>query len=249
MLVFPLSPKTMHSSRVRRRSTETVSVFFALATALLLVMVGRARADCPLPSSSDPSDPPRATLPCGIVLVGTTNGVADPFGEFTIVYRDAANNPVAGCAIEIDFSSCVAAIALDQPFEGVTMECMESSNNRGIVKATTDGAGIARFRIVGGAFALPTQPALSTSGVNGCAEVRAGSVVLGRLQVASLDLNLSNGANPADLALWLKWSFQPFYAEWADYNCSFGVNPADLAIWLKASFAGGSLESPTGYCQ
>ena len=222
-------------------------------TSLVLVPVCAAlcmtaqwvRADCPPFGFGDPPDPPRATVPCGIVLVGTTGGIADPLGEFSVTIRDLANNPVEGCEVEIDFGGCNPDIhvSTDQPFPGVTMECL--AGNHAIVRATTDGTGRAFFRIVGGAH-------VTTAGTGAgfdCAEVRAGGFVVAKINVATYDLNLAGGINPVDIATWLPDLFTGMYVGRGDYNCTQTLNPADLAMLISASLASGSTQSAASYCQ
>ena len=202
-----------------------------------------ARAQCPPgPGGGDPG-PPNSTIPCGIVLVGTTAGVADPRGEFYVVHRDLANNPVVGCEIEVHFGTCAPdiRIAENQTFPGVTVECL---TNDTIVRATTDVNGIAHFRIIGGALA-------SAPGVGAgyeCGQIYAGGVFLGRVNVGAFDLNVAGGINPVDISLWLADAFQPNFVGRSDYNCTQTINPADLAMLFGASFAGGSTQSATSYC-
>jgi hypothetical protein len=110
-----------------------------------------AHAQCPPPPPIGDPSPPNSTIPCGIVLTGTNGGVADSRGEFYVVHRDLANNPVVGCEIEIHFGACTdIRVSENQPYAGVTVECLGSNT---IVRALTDANGIAHFRIVGGALA------------------------------------------------------------------------------------------------
>jgi hypothetical protein len=51
-----------------------------------------------------------STIPHHIVLVALDSGVPDAAtGEFVIVVRDAANNPVDGSKIEVRFQNCSGA--------------------------------------------------------------------------------------------------------------------------------------------
>lgn len=87
----------------------------AILTALLGVVFvfDFASADCPFgPPIGDDSD-----VPCGITLVGMTGGVPDVRGEFRVVVRDLAMNPMAGCEVSIDFQRCFdIQVGLDQPW-------------------------------------------------------------------------------------------------------------------------------------
>ena len=61
---------------------------------------------CAPPALAQVPDPSCSTLPCGITLVGLNAGVPDPAGEFTVVARDLACNPIAGASLVFDFSEC-----------------------------------------------------------------------------------------------------------------------------------------------
>ena len=51
--------------------------------------------------------PPNATVPAAIRLVGTDAlGAPDPAGQFTVIMRDLANNPLPGVTIRVDFLPC-----------------------------------------------------------------------------------------------------------------------------------------------
>jgi hypothetical protein len=189
--------------------------------------------------------PPNSTVPCGVVLVGTTAGVADAFGQITIVVRDLANNPVPGSNVLIDFENCDVDIRLcgSQPHPGTTPAC--GGGPVGAVSAVTDGAGAVSLRIVGGA----------RNDVNGwpgetgpCANVYADGVLIGDLQVATLDQDGHGGVNAADLSLWLDDFFSASGFLRSDYNCASGVAVVDLSLWLSAYFAGGSTTSCASFC-
>ena len=218
-------------------------LFLLAATSVLAPSVSRGACEPPPGGGGDPS-PPNATIPCGINLIGMTAGVADSRGEFTVTVRDLASNPVAGCEVEIDFGGCALDIrvATDQPFPGLTMECLAGPH--AIVRALTDGAGQATFRIVGGAQSIPEMGSDYQ-----CGEIRAGGTLLGRVTVAAFDLDRSGGVNPADLSVYFRDVYsQPFYKGRLDYNCSHSLTPVDLSLMLRAGFSGGSTQSATSYC-
>src|SRR5947207_5887445 len=64
----------------------------------------------PLHAQCSPSAA-NCTIPCGINPVGTTGGVPDIKGEFTVTIRDFANNPIANCDVCIAFNASLAPAA------------------------------------------------------------------------------------------------------------------------------------------
>jgi hypothetical protein len=213
----------------------------AAALAIVLLTPAAANADCNIPPGSN------STIPCGINLVGMHNGVADPRGEFTIVIRDLANNPVAGCEVTFDFGACGdIRIATVQPTPGVTVECIATPSPHALVHATTDAAGIVRVSIVGGAANIaPHTPGAGF----GCANVYGGTVLLGTVNVGAFDQNGGGGVNPADIAAWLTDVFDsPTYRGRSDFNCSNSISPADLSLLLLVALGSGSTSSATDYC-
>jgi len=209
--------------------------------AALGIMLSSALAHAECPGGNDPT---ASEVPCGITLVGTTGGIADPRGQFRIVVRDLANNPVPNCEVMIDFGACKPdiRIATHQPHQGLRVEC---DANGARVFATTDANGTIVARIVGAASAGPGGPA--AAGFK-CATVYAGRAILGSINVAAFDLNGGGGSNPADVSLFLQDFFEGGYKGRSDYDCSNAITPADLSLLLQAGFGAGSLQSGGSYC-
>ncbi len=214
--------------------------------AFAVLLAGAAAADCPggglgIPCGTD------SDVPCGLNLVGRSGTAADAHSTFTVVVRDIAHNPVAGCDVSVDFSGCAPDIrvAIDQPWPGLAITCAGAGS--AVVHATTDGAGQATFSIVGGANNAGT----GTPGAGfHCATVRACGDLLGTVNVGAFDENSSGGLNPADISVWLPDFFnsQTVYVSRSDYNCTNTINPADLSMLLAASFGAGSTQSGGDYC-
>jgi len=107
----------------------------SLASALLVLRAPHSRSasqvETPIP------DPTLSDVPCGITLVGTTDGIADSRGEFTIVLR-SAHEPVPNADIFIDFGNCVPDIHVSQiqPTSGVFVDCPVTGP---MIRITTDG--------------------------------------------------------------------------------------------------------------
>lgn len=214
-----------------------------LRKAMLFACTGVLAASSAMVAVPSPAD---SDVPCGLNLVGTTGGVADSRGEFTIVVRDLAHNPIAGSSVVIDFNACALDIRVcsAQPVAGVTADC---SGAVGSISAVTDGAGSVVLRIVGGA----RNSASGTPGAGfKCATVYADGVNLGTINVGAFDENGAGGVNPADISVWLPDSFAypTTYVGRSDFNCSNSINPADLSTLLGASLGGGSFNSCAAYC-
>jgi hypothetical protein len=215
-----------------------------LASAGILVSTS-AMASVPSAANSD--------VPCGIVLVGTLGGVPDAAGEFTIIVRDQANNPIGNARVEIVMCDCVGSggeqdirLCANQTDPDVTSMLCEPQCKGGLVTANTDGAGQVTLTLTGAANNLGSgDPAAPFN----CGSVYVEGVNLGSMNVAAYDENGAGGVNPADLSVWLSDSFSPLVEGRSDFNCTNTVNPADLSILLGASLNGGSQSSCVGgYC-
>ena len=187
-----------------------------------------------------------STVPCQINLVGSTGGVADARGQFTIIVRDVSSPTPQVCPftpVIIDFNECTPDIRVcsAQPYAGVTADCVAPV---GKITATTDVNGMVVMRIVGGG--LNGGPAAGFK----CASIYAGSpaVFLGRANVGIFDENGAGGVNPTDISIWFGDWASPGFEGRSDYNCSHSINAADLSIFLDASLAGGSFNSCSVYC-
>ena len=225
--------------------------FIALAT---LVAACATLSSCPIAGAQCPSGglgvpcPANSEIPCVIKLVGSTAGIADAPGRFTVVVRDFANNPVQGADVSVDLGSCFdTRIATPQPFPGITVTCNGSG---AVVHGTTDASGQAVFRIAGGGKL--TTPGSPGAGI-GCATIAAGTMTLGNVTVSAFDLNGVGGVNPADLSLFLNDSFayaaSATYVGRSDYNCTNSINPADFSMLIATSIGFGSTSSAAQYCQ
>ena len=93
-----------------------------LRKAMLLGCAGVMAASGAMASVPSPAD---SDVPCGFNLVGSTGGVADSRGQFTVTVRDLAHNPIAGSSVVVDFNACAADIRVCsvQPLAGVTADC------------------------------------------------------------------------------------------------------------------------------
>ncbi len=201
-----------------------------LLSVLGLLVAGAAFASVPNPANS--------TIPVGITLVGTTAGVADPYGQFTVTVRDFSNNLIPNSSVILDFSANTPDIKIQstQPFAGLTTDCTTKT-----VRALTNASGVATFRIVGSSIGPVTSG--FTKGT-----VLADGVVLGHTEVAALDLDGVGGAGANDLSVWTAYflATQAAGAGDYDYNGSLGAN--DLSVWVAAFLSAGSTVSSSPNC-
>lgn len=212
-----------------------------LRKAVLLASAGILAASSAMAAVPSPAD---SDVPCGLNLVGSTGGVADVRGEFTIVVRDLAHNPIPASAVTIDFNACTPDIRVCsvQPHAGVSADC---SGSVGEINAVTDGSGTVVLRIIGGANNGGGSP--PAAGFK-CATVFADGVNLGTINVGAYDQNGAGGVNPADISVYLTDAFDVDYEGRSDFNCSNSVNPADQSLLLSTSLGAGSGNSCAAYC-
>jgi hypothetical protein len=217
------------------------------AAAAVMFVVTQAQAGVPSSADSD--------VPCGILFVGQTNGVADPLGAFEIVIRDLAGNGEGASDIQIVLDDCVRAgdlrVASIQPTPGATVICGAGGVQ---IRAVANAAGTFRASLVGGgngntSGGSSVRPDCSFLRSGGCAVVYADGVWMGRVAIARLDADGQNGIGPADIALWLTDSFATRYLARSDFDFDGSVQAPDLSMLLQAAFGGGSRNSSTGYCQ
>ncbi len=186
-------------------------------------------AKLPSPENSD--------VPCGINLVGTRDGVADPRGEFTIVLRDLVGTPVYGCTVSIDFCACAGAQGFCLPASQPDVDIVGVSADGCQVTAIAHD-GVLRLSLVGYSTASPARPAcppvIYADGISFAYSSHPPIVV------GAFDLDGGQGVAPPDMSRWLEDSFAPQYWSRADYDCSGTVTPVDLAKLLDVSIAGDS---------
>jgi len=200
--------------------------------ATLLTLFGVLAASAAMagvPSSAN------STKPTFIRLTGSKTGVADPVGQFTVTVRDLANNLIANSVVVVDFSSCVRIrVASSQPFAGLTVD-----NALRTVRASTNGSGVATFRIVGGSCNAGNQ---SGSGA-GCSRIYADGVLLGPVTVAAYDQDGVGGVTLSDLSAWGGDFLSGTYYGRSDYDGNGIVNLSDLSNWGGVFLAANSSAS------
>ena len=187
-------------------------------------------------------NPANSTIPACIPVMGhNAAGVPDPLSQVEVIYRDLANNPIAGAMIVFDFSACTELrLCASDHDPGIFVDCPTRT-----VRRLTDANGRATFRVMGWSVATPGTPGYP----NNSSKIYADGVLLGSPGVEIYDLD-RNGLGAADLADWLTDFFSGNNPARGDYDCSLSLGASDLGTWLKAYFANGSTAncSPEGPC-
>lgn len=190
-----------------------------------LLIAGVAMASVPSPANS--------LIPHCISLVGSSSGVVDPVGNFSVTVRDINNVPVNNSLVVVDFSAC-SGVTLCQTQPGLTVDCGSHtvrgfSNSSGVFTATIAGHG----NNPGG-----NQPPFNPPG---CAKVFADGVLLGNgtnVNISMYDQD-GNGVAGGDLSSFLGDFFGSGPLR-SDYDCTGSVDGADLSKWLTVFFGSGS---------
>lgn len=204
----------------------------ATLTACGMLVAASAFAGVPSPGNSD------LPVPAFFTMVGNSLGVPDALGQFTIVIRDLANNPINGSSVVLDLSAAADLTASSDQLDGgaSTVNCAAKT-----VRKFTDVTGTVTFTVVG--FAN-NSGASAGAGLDGV-KVYADGVLIGTLTAATLDQDGGGGAGANDLSLWLTDAGSLGYFGRSDYDYSGDLGANDLSLWLTAAGALGSAESGT----
>ena len=197
-----------------------------------LLFAGAAMASVPSAANS--------TVPTGIKLVGTSGGVADPLGQFTVTVRDLAGSLIPNSAVVIDVSGNTPDIKIQstQPFAGLTTDCTTKT-----VRALTNVGGVATFRIVG-----RSTPGAAATFLKG--KIFADGVLLtpSGITIAAYDLDGSGGVGANDLSVWVGDFLGSIPAGRSDLDFSGGLGANDLSVWVGGFLGAGSTASATPVC-
>jgi hypothetical protein len=180
------------------------------------------------------------TAPACISLVGSNGSVpATAWGQFTVIIRDLANNPVAGAFVVVDFSSCFdIAICADQLDPDATVNCAAKT-----VRKFSGVDGSVRFTILGSSTGSGSASTLLNGG-----RIFSNGQLVQSPTVSTFDLDGSSGVGANDLSVWLTdfGTGQPYGR--SDYDCSGGIGANDLSLWLTAFGSGAMSESCASHC-
>ncbi len=218
---------------------------FALALALALAVAAPVAALAGIPA------PINYIVPDYITVVGHNGGGApDPAGQFEIILRDLANNPIAGAWVALEFAACTdVRICQTQPAPGTVVDCTPGAPR---LLALSDANGRVVFDIVGQGMNAGASPGPGL----GCMAVVVGGVVAKWVTVAVLDQNggvSAPGVEITDLTAWLKDLGSGNYYGRSDYNRNGVLDVVDFVVLLRALGAGSSSAGcatlvPPGVC-
>jgi hypothetical protein len=190
--------------------------------------------------------------PGHIDIMGTRNGVVDPYGTFTVIPLGHSYERLGpGMLVTIEFQCPDIAICAPGPtIAGQTPSCFQVGDHK--VAAYTDADGVAAFDIAGAGR--------NTGGSAGCHGAGAriwlnDSYIIGEATVAVYDENgaVSNaGVDGTDASVWLRdFGQQPTAGNRSrsDYNGDGVLSGVDLGLWLRIFGRQDSREGCAGhYC-
>ena len=203
-----------------------------LLTAAGLLIASAAMAGVPSAANS--------TTPSCISLVGSLAGVPDAAaGQFTIIVRDLANNPLNGASVVIDLSACLdLAICDDQLDVNALVNCGAKTTRK-----FTDPLGSVTFTVLGG-----SNGGGNASTLLGGGKIFANGTLIQNPTVSAFDLDGSGGVGANDLSAWLGDFGSGFAFGRSDYDCSGNIGANDLSLWLGEFGAGTSASSCAVAC-
>lgn len=181
-----------------------------------------------------------STTPSCITLVGSYGSApAAAFGEFTVIVRDLANNPLVGATVVIDISNALdLAICSDQHDPNAVVDCAG-----GRVSKLTASDGSVTFTILGHSNGAGNASSLLSSG-----RIFANGTLIQSPTVSVFDLDGANGVGAGDLSAWLTDFGSGNNYGRSDYDCSGGIGAGDLSFWLTAFGTGTMAESCGASC-
>lgn len=191
-----------------------------------LIVPSIARASFPSPANS--------TTPSCFSLVGTSGGIAaSAAGQFTVVVRDLANNPIVGAAVVIDLSGCPDLhICADQLDPTAIVDCVHKQ-----VTKIADNSGSATFTVLGGSNGAGNAMTFLNAG-----KIFENGTLIGSPTVSAFDLDGASGVGANDLAAWLTDFGAGQLFGRSDYDCNGCEGANDLALWLTV-FGSGTMAS------
>ena len=191
----------------------------------------------PVRASAEPS-PNNSIAPECITLVGSNGGVpAHGLGEFLVIIRDLANNPIPNTPVTVDLSACPdLELCSDQLDPAMIVGCGSK-----LFTKFTDVTGSVHMTLLGG-----------SNGSGGAIELHnagriyyGGGILIKAPTVSALDLDGVLGLGSSDLSAWLGDFFTGTPFGRADYDCSGSIGAGDLSVWLGA-FASQAITASCG---
>jgi len=196
------------------------------------ILLGAALLVFQAPDSARADTPPfpNHITPACIRLVASNGAApASAFGQFEVLIRDLANNPMPDVSVVIDLSWIPElALATDQLDPDVVLNC-----GFGTVGKISDVNGRVVFCIVGGGRA-----GVPPSALLGAGRIYANGTLIATPTVSAFDLDGLHGLGAGDLTQFLNdFSTGVNYGR-SDYDCSDYLGAGDLVIWLTAFSSG-----------
>src|SRR5215831_1003921 len=203
-----------------------------LSAAGMLLIASAAMAGVPSAANS--------SAPECVTLVGSLAGVPDAAaGQFTVIVRDLANNPLNGASVVIDFSACGdIAICNDQLDANALVNCGAKTTRK-----FTDALGSVTFTVLGGSNGAGNASTLLHGG-----KIFANGTLIKQPTVAAYDLDGSSGVGANDLSAWLTDFGSGNNYGRSDYDCSGAIGANDLSFWLTVFGSGTMTESCASRC-
>ena len=209
-------------------------LMLTLVPALAAMLVAASASASGIPS------PTNSTVPVAIRLVGAQGTTADAVaGQFTIVLRTLANNPLINALVALDFSQCPdLEFCPDQLDANATVMCAARA-----VRKFTDSQGQVQFVILGHSHG-PATADMALERVN----IFGNGALVGTPEASAFDLDGVGGVGANDLSVWLSDFGSGLKPTRSDYDASGDIGAGDLSIWLGVFAAGGSIQSCASSC-
>lgn len=219
-------------------------------TRLLFAVALLLAASALVPDRSAKANTPGVTnciVPQLVHLVGMDgNSSPAPIGQFTVVIRDLANNPVPGAVVRFSLASVTdVAMCVSQPDPALSVDCAMDR-----VSKVTDANGSATFSLVGRGTGTFSTEASGCTGQLYWADVPGvGDMLIGSVIVTTFDLNGSGDVGASDLSAFLDQFALGNGSLACDYNDSGFIGAADLSMWLTALASDAHIQSGGLLCQ
>ena len=199
-------------------------------------------------ASAGPPDPAHSAVPRYVRVVGTSYGIPDPTGKYTVVVRDAAGVVCPDVPVTLDFFACTdTRLAIIQTPDARLL-CANDA-----ITVVTNALGEATFTVVGASNAFPCGSPMCPPGPGaGCVRVCAGGVPLGNATAVVYDLDgVSRGAENGINVLDIDYVRNEIacanlggpYKGRIDYNMDGIINAADLATYRALVLTPAMLDS------
>jgi hypothetical protein len=207
----------------------------------MVMLLALALVAASTPAGAEPSPPNSTTPPC-ISLVGTSGNVpALGAGQFHVLVRDLANNPIAGAHVVIDLSGCPdLQLCADQLDPAMDVDC---ANKR--VGKFTSAAGAVTFTLLGGSNGSGNAVELLAGG-----KIYEDGILIGAPTVSAYDLDGAGGVGANDLSAWLidfGTLGAPAFGR-SDFDCSGSIGINDFSLMLTALGSGAQTQSCGATC-